>query len=84
MRVINSRGSGKFAKGQRVLVVKDFYLSIKSLRLTKGEVGQVVDVFVDSIPDLGLFNVRILSINFSRQVITIGQSVIEDYIKPIM
>ena len=76
MYVINSTAS-KFIIGKKVVVIRPFQNGI--VKLNNGDIGIVKDAYFTSIPDMGLFNIRIVELLFGNQQLHIGDQIAEEY-----
>lgn len=80
MFVINSTAS-KFIIGKRVVITKPF--TNGNVKLNVGDRGFVKDAHFMSLPDMGLFNIRIVDLVFGNQVLHIGDQIAEEYMDTI-
>jgi len=76
MYVINSNAS-KFIIGKKVIMIKNY--TNGSIKLNVGEKGVVKDTHTMNIPDMGLFNIRVLDLVFNNQTIHVGDQIAEEY-----
>jgi len=80
MYVINSTAS-KFIIGKKIIVIKPF--TNGNIVLGVGDRGFVKDAHFMSIPDMGLFNIRVVDLVFGSQVLHIGDQIAEEYMDTI-
>ena len=80
MYVINSTAS-KFTIGKQVIMIKSF--ANGSITLTVGERGIVKDAHFMSLPDMGLFNIRVVDLVFGSKILHIGDQIAEEYMDTI-
>lgn len=76
MRVLNFKTRG-FAVGRTITAIKEYKQGM--LHITVGTKGVVEKITVESFPDLGLFNLRIIHMNFGLQQLSMGEEVAEGY-----
>lgn len=69
--------SNKFAIGKRVVAIKEFKNG--SLLISVGDEGIIDKVTIESFPDIGLFNLKILHIDFGNKHLSMGEEVAEGY-----
>ena len=80
MFVINSTAS-KFIIGKRVIIIEPF--SNGNVKLAIGDRGIVKDAHFMSLPDMGLFNIRVVDLIFGNQALHIGDQIAEEYMDTI-
>ena len=80
MRTINSNKS-PFKIGRQVAVIKT-YLS-GSVHLYRGDVGTITGIETYNLPDFGLFDVKVYSMDFYGRKISLGEGLMKEYIKPV-
>ena len=80
MYVINSTAS-KFIIGKKVIITKPF--TNGNVKLAVGERGFVKDAHFMSLPDMGLFNIRVVDLVFGNQSLHIGDQIAEEYMDTI-
>jgi len=80
MRVIN-RKAKPFAIGRKVIIVKDFKSGM--IHLAIGEVGLIVGEHIENLPDMGLFNIRVIEIEFKAHKINIGVGIADTYMEQL-
>jgi hypothetical protein len=78
--VINSNAS-RLLVGRHVIVIKTY--SSGNTKLNIGDCGTITDEQFMDVPDLGLFNIRVLSLSFGSQVLHIGEQIIKEYLEVI-
>lgn len=76
MRTINCKNK-KFRIGQSVIMTK-VYVNGKTI-LTNGTIGKIVSESIINLPDMGLFNIRVLDIHFLNTDLSIGEDVAKEY-----
>jgi hypothetical protein len=80
MRTINSNPS-PYKVGRRVVVTKLF--SSGSVLLHVGDVGMIERIETHSLPDFGLFNVKVYDISFIGHDVSIGEGIVQEYMDPV-
>ena len=80
MRVLNFRAR-KFAIGKKVKLVMDFKSG--SILLVAGCIGTIIGEHIENLPDMGLFNIRVLEIDFVKHRIAVGEAVADTYMEPL-
>jgi len=75
MKILNI--NKKFAIGKTVVAFKEFVSG--SITISVGDQGVIKKITVESFPDLGLFNIRIVHMDFGKHEISMGDQVAEDY-----
>jgi hypothetical protein len=78
MRVLNFKAK-KFILGRKVIVKKTFVNA--SVILATGEIGKIISESHIDLPDMGLFNIRVLEIEFPNNTINIGEPIAEEYME---
>ena len=78
MRVLNFRAK-KFAIGSLVVIIKTFING--NIILATGETGKIISESFISLPDMNLFDIRILDIKFTRCTISVGELIAEKYME---
>lgn len=78
MRVLNFKAK-KFIVGRDVIVKKTFVNG--NVVLATGEIGKILSESIISLPDMNLFNIRILEIKFLKNTINIGEPIAEEYME---
>lgn len=76
MRVINFHCS-KFSIGKSVVVIKEYKNGMTHLRV--GEVGFVVDITTESLPDFGLFDIKIIHFEFGMHQFGLNENIAKEY-----
>jgi hypothetical protein len=79
MRTINS--TIKFSIGQKVKVFKTYVLGNTSIKI--GSIGKIVDIHILNLPDLMLFNIRVLDVDFDGEIISAAEDIINNHMKII-
>lgn len=80
MKTINFRAK-KFAVGCILKAVKAYKCG--SIVIQVGEVGRVVKEKTSDYPDLGLFRIRVIDIQFSLHKVSMGESVADMYFEEL-
>lgn len=78
MRTLNAAGH-QFSVGKTIVVVKEYKAGTTILKT--GTVGYISSVEVQSFPDIGLFDIRILGLDFGTQVVHMGEPVAREYMR---
>jgi len=78
MRVLNFKAH-KFAIGKSVIIVNEYKCG--AIYLAAGDTGKIVGAEVHNYPDLGLFNIRVIDLEFFSCDISMGEKVAEQYMK---
>ena len=76
MFVINSTAS-KFIIGKHIIIIKAYVNG--NIKLNIGDRGIVKGAHFMSLPDMGLFNIRVVDLVFGNQVLHIGDQIAEEY-----
>lgn len=76
MRILNI-SSKRFAVGKTIIAVKKFING--SITISVGDRGVIKKITIESFPDLGLFNIRILHIDFGKHEVSMGDQIAEGY-----
>jgi hypothetical protein len=76
MKVINVEAH-KFIVGLNIIVIRPY--CIGSITLQVGSIGRIEKITTEHLPDLGLFNLRILHIVFGSKRFGINDKIAEDY-----
>ena len=79
MRIINS--SNKFSVGSRVIVTKEFKSGM--ILLCVGAIGKIIGDHFETLPDIGLFNIRVVEIDFGQHKISVGESVAKQHMRTL-
>ena len=80
MRVLNFRAQ-KFAIGKKVVAVQQYISG--NIFIDIGEVGEIVGEAYHDLPDLNMFNIRVIDIDFGLQKISLGEAVAEMFVEPL-
>jgi hypothetical protein len=80
MRVINFKAK-KFIVGKKVIIIKTFVNG--NFTFVVGEIGKILSEETINLPYMNLFDVRILEIEFSKSIISIGERIAEEYMEMI-
>ncbi len=76
MRTINKKAT-KFDIGKKVIVKKRYDLG--NINVNVGDVGVIISASKFNLPDMGLFDLRVIDIKFPNGVISMGEQVCEEY-----
>ena len=76
MRIINFHHL-KFSIGQAIVVIKEYKNGGTHLRI--GEVGSITDITIQSLPDFGLFDIRVIHFKFGKHEFGLNQASAEEY-----
>ena len=76
MRTLNFK-TKKFRVGQSIVVIKTFVNG--NVVLATGEIGKIVGESRVSLPDMNLFNIRVLDLEFGKNKFSVGQPIAEEY-----
>lgn len=71
----------KFAVGKKVIAIKEFING--SITVSVGDCGIIKQITTESFPDIGLFNLKILHMDFKKFEISMGKQVAEGYFNVI-
>ena len=80
MFVLNSTSS-KFLIGKSVIIVKPY--TNGQIKLQSGDKGLITGAHLMSIPDMGLFNIRIIEVSFGTKTINLSDVIAEEYMEII-
>ncbi len=80
MRILNFKAK-KFIVGRSVSVIKTFVNG--NTVLAVGEVGEIISEQTISLPDMNLFGIRVLEIEFLIHTVSVGEQIAEEYMKMI-
>ena len=80
MRTLNFKAR-KFIVGRSVIIRLTFING--NIILTIGEVGKVIGESRLSLPDMNLFNLRVLEIEFKNHTLSVGEQIAEKYMEMI-
>ncbi|KKM66894.1 hypothetical protein LCGC14_1476590 [marine sediment metagenome] len=80
MRVLNFKAK-KFIVGRNIVVKKTFVNG--NVVLATGEIGKILSESIISLPDMNLFDIRVLEIEFSKNTVNLGESIAEEYMEMI-
>ena len=80
MRVLNFKAK-KFIVGRKVIITKTFVNG--NVILTIGEVGKIIRESIINLPDMNLFNIRVLELEFLRHTFSVGEQIAEKYMEMI-
>ena len=75
MKTINF--SNKFAVGKFIVAIKDF--TSGSIKVCTGDKGIINKITIESFPDIGLFSIRILYMDFKKYKLSMGEEVAKQY-----
>lgn len=76
MRTINKKAI-KFDIGKKVIVKKRYDLG--NINVNVGDIGVIINCGHISLPDMGLFDIRVIDIKFSNGTISMGEQICEQY-----
>lgn len=77
MKIINIKKSFKFNIGKTVIAYKAY--KGKNININVGDSGIIDEITFESLPDFGLFNIRIIHMNFGNCKIAMGEDVVKGY-----
>jgi hypothetical protein len=77
MRIIN-KGRPKFCVGRQVVVKKEYRSGNTYLYI--GETGEIIGSNKYNLPDMGLFDINVLDIKFLSCVLSLGESIADEYL----
>lgn len=79
MKIINLK-TYKFSVGKIVVVYKSYQNGIlTSVNLSIGDTGKVYKITIESLPEFGLFNLRIVHIKFDKCNIVMNEDIAKEY-----
>ena len=77
MRIINQK-TKKFAIGKQVIVKKRYESG--AIVLFCGMIGSIVGRSIYNVPDMGLYNVKVIDLIFSHCVLSISEVIANEYV----
>ncbi len=77
MRTINIKSSSKFNIGKIVIAYKIY--KGKNTNINVGDSGIIDKITFESLPDFGLFDIRIVHMSFINCKIAMGEDVVKEY-----
>lgn len=80
MRTLNFKAR-RFAVGKSVIIINEY--KIGSVYLAVGDIGKIVGAAIHNYPDLGLFNIRVIDLEFFSYDVSMGQKIAEQYMEVI-
>lgn len=78
MRILNFN-SKTFAVGRTITTIKEYQQG--NIHILIGDKGTIEKITVESFPDMGLFNLKIIHMDFGLQQLSMGEEVAERYFK---
>jgi hypothetical protein len=75
MKILNI--DKKFAVGRTVVAFKEFVSG--SIIISIGDQGIVKEITIESFPDIGLFNIKIVHISFGKHEVSMGDQIAENH-----
>jgi len=75
MKILNI--NKKFTVGKTVVAIKEF--TNGSVKIAIGDFGVIRKITIESFPDLGLFDIKILHMDFGKHELSMGDQIAEDY-----
>lgn len=81
MRVINSK-TRKFRVGSKVRITRVYQSG--NITLNVGDIGKITGQKFYNLPDMGLFNIRVIDINFGKHKISIGVAIAEMHMEGVI
>jgi hypothetical protein len=79
MKILNiSKG---FSTGKIIVAIKEFKNG--SIDISVGDQGIVKKITIESFPDFGLFDVRILHMKFGKHELSIGEQIAKGYFNTV-
>ena len=76
MKTLNFNSKG-FAVGRTVTAFKEYKQGMTCIAI--GDKGTIDKITIESFPDLGLFNLRIVHMNFGIQQVSIGEEPAKEF-----
>ena len=80
MRVLNFK-SRKFAVGKNVVIVQTYQSGTVVLNI--GDVGKITGESYHNLPDMNLFNIRVIDIDFGIHKVSIGEAIAEMFMETV-
>ena len=80
MRVLNFK-SKRFAVGKNVRVIKTYQSGNVTLNI--GDVGKITGESYHNLPDMNLFNIRVVDLDFGIYKISIGEAIAETFMETL-
>ncbi len=80
MRILNFKAK-KFAVG-RMVMIKLKYQS-GNINLDIGDCGKIVGESYVDLPDMGLFNIRVLDLDFGQHKFSVGEGIAETFMDAV-
>ena len=71
----------RFLAGKKVIVKKSYKSG--SVALSIGDIGLITKISVENFPDLGLFDLRIIHMEFSHVKLSMGEGVADTFMDPL-
>jgi len=81
MKTLNISSLKRFAVGKTVIAIKEFVNG--SITISVGDQGVIKKITIESFPDLGLFNIRVLHMDFGKHEVGMGDQIAEGYFNVI-
>ena len=53
------------------------------IHLLAGEIGVIIGEYIENVPDMGLFNIRVIEVEFKAHTINVGVSIAEVYMEQL-
>jgi hypothetical protein len=79
MRVLNI--SKEFAVGKSIVAIKEFING--SVVISVGDQGVIEKITIESFPDFGLYNIRVLHMKFGEHELGLGEQLAESFFNVI-
>lgn len=80
MRVINQKAK-RFAVGKNVVVKKQYVSGMITLLI--GAKGLITGSSIHSLPDMNLFNIRVIDLMFPNCVLSIAEQIANEYLEEV-
>lgn len=80
MRILNFK-SKKFAVGKKVIIVQTYQSGMITLNV--GNIGKITGESYHDVPDMGLFNIRVVDLDFGIHKLSIGEVIAEMFMETI-
>ena len=78
MKVINF-SAGRFAVG-RTVIMRQPYVN-GNIVLVPGDRGTITDITVETFTDLGIFDLRVVHIDFGKCKLSMGEQIAKNYLR---
>ena len=79
MKTINF--SNKFIIGKNIIAIKKYIYG--SVKIDAGDIGTVEDITIDSFPDLGFFDLKMIHMSFGSHKLGMEEKIALGYFNPV-